>query len=125
MKWILTVLTMITGLHLAAADYDYTLTWLSPHTHTYVVSLAVSPEEGQFTDFQIPAWRPGRYRLQDFAGGISAFSAKDDSGTSAMEKTDEHLAGFHSSGKKWWFRIVLCQCTERRGKLSHARSDLF
>ncbi|MEZ4772619.1 MAG: PDZ domain-containing protein [Bacteroidia bacterium] len=102
MKWILTVLTMITGLQLTAADYDYTLTWLSPHTHTYVVSLTVSPQSGSFTEFQLPVWRPGRYRTQDFAAAVSNFSAKDETGNAlAWEKTAmSSWRVRHSPGKK-------------------------
>jgi len=73
-----------------SADYNYTLTWLSPNTHTYVIEMEVSPEADTYTQFKIPAWRPGRYFLQDFAGGISNVSAKDGKGNSlSFEKTDK------------------------------------
>ncbi|MCB0843045.1 MAG: M61 family metallopeptidase [Bacteroidetes bacterium] len=74
-----------------SADYEYTLTWLTPNTHTYVIDARVSPETDTYTHFRIPAWRPGRYYLQDFAGAISNVSAKDDKGQSLkFVKTDQN-----------------------------------
>ncbi|MDX2250003.1 MAG: PDZ domain-containing protein [Bacteroidia bacterium] len=86
----------------SAADYNYTLTWLAPHTHTYVVSLTVSPQTGTSTEFQLPVWRPGRYRTQDFAAAVSNFSAKDEAGKSlSWERTDVNTWRVqHSPDKK-------------------------
>ncbi|MFN0201112.1 MAG: hypothetical protein ACKVTZ_06300, partial [Bacteroidia bacterium] len=49
------------------AEYNYTLAWEMPSTHTYKVSLQVEANSGQSTDFQIAVWRPGRYIRQDYA----------------------------------------------------------
>jgi predicted metalloprotease with PDZ domain len=74
-----------------SADYEYKLSWLSPNTHTYVVEVKVLPETDTYTHFQIPAWRPGRYILQDYAGAISNVSAKDDKGKALeFQKTDHN-----------------------------------
>ena len=74
-----------------AADYTYSLSWLSPNTHTYVVELTVEPQTASHTDFAIPAWRPGRYFLQDYAGAISHFEAMDAVGQALpWSKTDMH-----------------------------------
>lgn len=62
---------------LLAADYEYCLTWLAPNTHTYVVEATVSPQTDDYTDFSLPAWRPGRYILQDYAAAVSHVSATD------------------------------------------------
>lgn len=63
-----------------AADYSYTLSWLSPNTHTYVVDMEVRSQTNDYTDVKIPAWRPGRYYEQNFAAGISHFEAFDANG---------------------------------------------
>jgi predicted metalloprotease with PDZ domain len=63
-----------------AQDYQYRLAWTNPQSHTYEVSLTTSPEPGEYTDFQVPAWRPGRYYIQDYAAAISGFTAQNEDG---------------------------------------------
>ena len=63
-----------------AADYTYQLTWLSPNTHTYVIEMKVAPQTGSYTEVAIPAWRPGRYFLQDYSAAVSHFEAMDADG---------------------------------------------
>lgn len=63
-----------------AAYYEYCLKWLAPNTHTLVVEAEVPPQTDKHTDFSIPAWRPGRYILQDYAGAVSHFEAFDPDG---------------------------------------------
>jgi predicted metalloprotease with PDZ domain len=65
---------------LFAADYTYTLTWLEPHTHTLVVEAEVGPQTNDYTDFCVPAWRPGRYYLQNYAASVFAVAATDEAG---------------------------------------------
>lgn len=62
------------------ANYAYRLQWFQPHTHTYLVTLKTSIQTPSYTDFKIPAWRPGRYILQDYAAAISHFEAQDGMG---------------------------------------------
>ena len=74
-----------------AQDYDYRLSWDNPQSHLYQVQLTTQPETGPFTDFQIPAWRPGRYYLQDYAAAVSDFTAQNQDGIGlAWKKTDNH-----------------------------------
>ena len=63
-----------------AADYNYTMTWLEPHTRTYVIELETKANEKEYTDLAIPAWRPGRYYLQDYSAAVSNFQAFDTDG---------------------------------------------
>lgn len=58
-----------------AQSYNYTLQWTHAASHLYEVTLETAPLTGAASDFQIPAWRPGRYYIQDYAAGVSAFSA--------------------------------------------------
>ncbi len=57
------------------ASLEYTLSFMPPHTHTYVIELQTEPQNEAFTDFKMPAWRPGRYYLQDYAAAVSHVEA--------------------------------------------------
>lgn len=75
---------------LLAQDYHYTLNWLAPHTHTYRITAEVFPQTKGYTDFRIPSWRPGRYRLQDYSAAVSNVSATDNTGKKLeFEKMDK------------------------------------
>lgn len=63
-----------------SAEYQYSLSWLNPNTHTYVVEARAQSQTNSYTIFMLPAWRPGRYILQNYAGAISHFEAWDASG---------------------------------------------
>lgn len=63
------------GTVLPAQSYNYTLRWTHAASHLYEVTLETAPLTGAASDFQVPAWRPGRYYIQDYAAGISGFSA--------------------------------------------------
>ncbi|MFK7969203.1 MAG: M61 family metallopeptidase, partial [Bacteroidia bacterium] len=69
---------------LFAQDYHYTLSWLEPHTHTYRITVEVLPQTKGYTDFRIPSWRPGRYRLQDYSAAATNVSAQDSKGNSLI-----------------------------------------
>lgn len=64
----------------AEIAYRYILSWEAPQTHEYHISLTTDPQEGAHTLFHLPAWRPGRYYIQDFAAGVSFFEAEDEKG---------------------------------------------
>jgi predicted metalloprotease with PDZ domain len=63
---------------MAQADYNYQLRWGKPGEFTYYVSLSTAKNQGSVTRFQIPAWRPGRYIMQNFAAAVSHFEAFDE-----------------------------------------------
>ncbi|MEL6695854.1 MAG: PDZ domain-containing protein [Bacteroidota bacterium] len=85
----------------AIEGYEYTLEWLAPHTKTYKVTIKLTPEkEAVQTTFHLPAWRPGRYYLQNYSGAVSEFEAKDRKGkdlnwqrTATSSWTVSHPAG--------------------------------
>lgn len=71
--------------------YQYTLGWTNPASHIYEIDFVTAPASGSYSDFQVAAWRPGRYYLQDYAAGILNFSAKDDQGKDlAWQKIDNN-----------------------------------
>jgi predicted metalloprotease with PDZ domain len=65
---------------LMGQSYNYTLSWTHAASHLYEVSLKTAPLTGAASDFQIAAWRPGRYYIQDYAAAVSDFSAWDAQG---------------------------------------------
>ena len=72
-------------------DYRFTIAWPAPQTHEFLVTLTTAPAAGASTVFQLPAWRPGRYILQDYAAGVSHFEALDPGRQPlAREKRDIH-----------------------------------
>ncbi len=84
------ILCFMAAINSAVAQaYHYTLAWPEPHTHQYQVTLSAEAAMGDHTVFQLPAWRPGRYILQDYAAGVSHFDAVDAGGRRlAWRKTD-------------------------------------
>jgi predicted metalloprotease with PDZ domain len=84
------LILLVSGfLPLRAQSCEYTLGWENPTNHLYSISLRTEPTAGEVTDFQIPAWRPGRYIIQRYAGAVSGFRATDDKGNVlTCHKTD-------------------------------------
>lgn len=64
-----------------AAPVYYRLSWESPPRYTYIIEIEASPSRGSYTDFALPAWRPGRYIIQNYAGAVSHFEAFDAKGS--------------------------------------------
>ncbi len=55
----------------------YTLHMPAPSTHLFTVELAIEgvPESDCELELVLPVWRPGRYLISDFSGGITTFAA--------------------------------------------------
>ncbi|WNJ15988.1 hypothetical protein [Pontibacter sp. G13] len=79
-RFLLIICALMSSLAMQAADYDYQLSWSAPNTHTYEIEATVASETDTHTDFKIPAWRPGRYFLQNYSAAISKFEAVNASG---------------------------------------------
>src|SRR5687767_1855117 len=73
----------------AMADtIDYVLGWDNPATQLYDVRVTARAE-GEPLVFSLPAWRPGRYILQNYAANVQNVRAEDDEGRPlAVEWTD-------------------------------------
>lgn len=70
-------------------SYNYVLSWENAADHIYTVDLNIDPESGSNTRFQVPAWRPGRYIMQQYAGGVFGFEASNENGEGlAWKKVD-------------------------------------
>jgi predicted metalloprotease with PDZ domain len=78
------------GLLVSAQDYVFTMIWLEPHTHTYRITAEVLPQTKGYTDFRMPSWRPGRYRLQNYSAAVTGAAAVDEKGNPLkLEKVDK------------------------------------
>jgi predicted metalloprotease with PDZ domain len=58
-----------------ALQLDYHLILAHPNLHLVTVEIAVSKIAGDFLDFTLPAWSPGRYAIYDFAKNVQEFEA--------------------------------------------------
>src|SRR5688572_26602850 len=58
----------------------YTLSYKNPHRHLVEIKFSVPHVNSDDLTVQLPAWRPGRYELGNFAQNIKTFQPKDSSG---------------------------------------------
>jgi predicted metalloprotease with PDZ domain len=79
LMFFLGVLTMAAN---AAEPVGYTLTPGVPNSHLIEVTVDYAPDakDNKTVDFAIPAWRPGRYLIQNYARNIQEFAAFDEAG---------------------------------------------
>lgn len=80
MKWTLSLGLWLPWTELMAEPLRYTLAWDMPPRYTYKIRLECRPSPGRYTEVALPAWRPGRYLLQNYAGAVSHFAAYDEAG---------------------------------------------
>ena len=60
----------------------YIISGENPHRHFLQIEFVVSNISGESLELQLPAWRPGRYVLQNFSKNIRAFAVYDEKGKS-------------------------------------------
>tara|TARA_B100000795_G_scaffold269193_1_gene257901 strand:- start:926 stop:2635 length:1710 start_codon:yes stop_codon:yes gene_type:complete len=56
---------------------QYTFSYSKPHRHFVDIEMCVEKHNASELILQLPAWRPGRYELADFAKNIQQFSVMD------------------------------------------------
>ena len=72
------------------ATYEYELSWENAASRTYIVKMTTEISGGEFTEFSVPLWRPGRYITQDYAAAVSGFEAFDQNNQAlSWKKTDK------------------------------------
>lgn len=64
----------------------YIISYKNPNTHYIDIQLEVSVEARDEIQFQLPAWRPGRYELGNFAKNIQQWAAFDTHGNQLTHK---------------------------------------
>lgn len=70
----------------------YTISYQNPNRHYIDVQLAVNVADVEKLKLQLPAWRPGRYELGNFAKNIQKVVAKDENGNElAIQKLTKDL----------------------------------
>jgi predicted metalloprotease with PDZ domain len=61
---------------------NYFISYKNPLTHLVDIVISINSLKTELTEFQLPAWRPGRYELQNYAANIKQFKAYDKEGRS-------------------------------------------
>ncbi len=76
----------------AVVPVEYSITPLVANSHLIEIRTTYMPKAGTpVVEFAIPAWRPGRYLLQNYARNIQEFTATDGAGKAlAWDKTDKN-----------------------------------
>jgi predicted metalloprotease with PDZ domain len=57
---------------------NYCISYSNPLTHLVEIEISFGNITTPFLDVQLPAWRPGRYELQNYAANIKQFKAAGD-----------------------------------------------
>ncbi|KAB2925774.1 MAG: M61 family metallopeptidase [Bacteroidetes bacterium] len=84
-----TLFLLLTVMASARTPVHYRLSMSAPSTHLFEVTVTVPPGNAP-VDLHMPAWRTGRYLIQDFSGGVQDFDARNASGeTLEWRKTDK------------------------------------
>ena len=52
----------------------------SPHSHYVEIDFFVDVDKKDFVEVRLPAWRPGRYELGNFARNIQRWKPLDENG---------------------------------------------
>ena len=58
----------------------YTVSYKNPNSHYIDIQVEIKSNNRSQVKLQLPAWRPGRYELVNFAKNIQKWSAKDENG---------------------------------------------
>src|SRR5689334_13888725 len=79
----------------------YTLGMSKPATHLLEVEVSITglPAGERTLDLLLPVWRPGRYLVLDFAGGVQDFSAQAAGGAAlSWRKTEKSVWRIETNG---------------------------
>ena len=58
----------------------YNVSWDNPVSHYFDIEMSFTNPEDGAVQVRIPSWRPGRYRIQNYAKNVIRFAASDGSG---------------------------------------------
>lgn len=84
------VVSAISFSPLQAQDIAYGISWGAPNNHLFDVEMRFENPESGPVSVRIPAWRPGRYVIQNYSRNILRFAAADGDGTALnFRKTDK------------------------------------
>ena len=83
----------------SALALEYHLILTHPSLHLVTVQISAGNVSGEFIDFVMPAWAPGRYAIYDFAKNVQEFEAKGASGSRCHGAVSTSRPGEWRSGK--------------------------
>ena len=69
------VILLTLTLHGQQPEISYHIAWSQPHSHFLEITMTIENWTAQSLDVRIPAWRPGRYVIQNYAKNIIEFQA--------------------------------------------------
>ena len=92
----------------------YIFSYKEPHTHLIDIEFIADNIKGDETTIQLPAWRPGRYELGNFAKNIKQFIPQDEKGKPLL---------FHKITKDCW-KIQTKEIKELHIQYSYYAVDL-
>ncbi len=70
---------------------NYRISYSNPLTHLIDIEISIKKVVTSYIELQLPAWRPGRYELQNYAANIKQFKANDiDNRSLVSEKTSRN-----------------------------------
>jgi len=71
------------------AKVFYRISWSDPESHLFDIEIEFRAT-GRDTELRLPAWRPGRYLIQNYAANVRQWWAKNSHGKAlAVEKTEK------------------------------------
>ncbi len=80
----------------------YAISFSEPNRHmAYVCQRVKNTAQAKTLAFQLPAWRPGRYTIQNYAAQVSGFEAFSDQESLSFQKTDKQTWVVDSSNAEW------------------------
>ncbi|MGH1364794.1 MAG: M61 family metallopeptidase [Calditrichia bacterium] len=95
------LLIVLTTVAFTKPQIHYTVSWDGANRHIFHVEMTIRNAKGSNLQVRMPAWRPGRYAMQNFSGNVTNFTATDASGKSLLaEKTDKDTWTIKRHGKK-------------------------
>jgi predicted metalloprotease with PDZ domain len=76
----------------------YSISYNYPHKHFIDVEIRIQNINKEQITLYLPAWRPGRYELQNYAKNIIKFTARD--------KTNKELTHFKNDRNSWTIKTL-------------------
>ncbi len=87
---ILLIACLFVSINGRSQTVEYTISWKAPNSHYLDITMSIEAPDQPTTLFRIPAWRPGRYIIQNYSRNVIGFSAEDEKGRAlAFRKTDK------------------------------------
>lgn len=78
----LQIILLTFALHAQQPEISYHIAWSQPNSHYLEIGMSISDWHENSLDVRIPAWRPGRYVIQNYAKNVIDFQAFGQEGNS-------------------------------------------